>query len=354
MKFLQLLFTFSIITQNLFILKAQEAGKEKYYKLVQILPSTNFSLNKLLTVGKSSTDIPLTIPKNTVKWVYTLSSDKIEQKTQSNLLVEMSKLFSKGIYSGFVKSLTAPSGVIVCNINIMDGGYLSIGSRSMLTSGIVEVIPNFSNQIITLENPNFNESIKVQIEAVAIVFDKEQYNKDQLDDGIKSLSNALSDISEASKKAKEEKQNKEIADSKSYFELAQLKMEKEDYKSAINIYLELAKSTKYYDYIAYQGLGTAYRYIGEYDKAISAYQKSIKENKDNELYKTRVYSGMGLTYLLNNDENNANKFYAEAISHCKGENALIEKKAMITAIEKARLKNTLIAGSDDIIQLLSK
>lgn len=356
MKLKSILIFLSLFT--MLSLAFSQDKKAKYYSVVPVLTPEIYTLSsqsRTLIGGKNATSIHLNLPTNTEKWYYTFSTFKKEQKgTSSNLLTEVTKLYQNGIYTGIIEALTKPTGVYTCNVEITEGGYKSQGSREMLSSGTVEVIPNTKYQpTLKFINPNAVEAVQLQVEVVAIVFDKDKYTSDQLSQSFKNLDSAISDYSEASRKSREEKQRKERDEMKSYLDLGYLKIEKEDYDAAINIFLELAKKGKYYDYIAYQGLGIAYRRKGEYDLAIKSYQKSLKENDDNEAYKARSYGGMGLTYLLKGDEVNANKSYAEALAHATGEKGIEEKKLMVTAIEKAKEKNQNLKGSEDIVQLLS-
>ncbi len=348
-------FIFVFLIQTLVFSQDEKA---KYYSVKPVLTPQVFTLNsysRTLIGGKNTTSFPLDLPPNTEKWYYTFSTFKKDQQgAPSNLLTEISKLYQNGIYSGIIAVLTKPTGVYTCNIEITEGGYKSQGSRDMLTSGTVEVIPRTNYRpYIKLENPNGMEAVQLQIEVVAIVFEKDKYDSDQLSQSLNNLSSAISDLSEASKKSREEKQSKEKTELDNYLKLAHLKMEKEEYDAAIQIYHDLEKNTKYFDYIAYQGIGTAQRRKGEYDLAIKAYQKSLKDNDDDERYKARTYGGLGLTYLLKGDDLNANKSYVQAKNHLKRLTDNKERDLMVSAIENAKSKNVDLKGTEDILQLLN-
>lgn len=355
-----------------------------YYKAIQIVQPQTYTLNskgRAYVGGQNQTSIDFELPNYTEKWIYKFVSLGTETKESNTTLITELSSTLLGNYSDLLSGLSKPTGVYVCNIDLYeDGNYRNNGSRQMLSSGIVEVIPKTISvvggatiletghfpQKITFTNPNTTESIKIQIEIVAIIRDvaKETAERNARQQALndaknKQISENLQDIAEAIKEADEqakiEKVNnikKEQDELHGAYSLALKKCETKDFTNAILIAEEAIKDSKHNDYVFYYLLGKIYYDKKDYVNSIKHYQKSIKSNRrDDKRFIAYCYGGIGLIHLVQGNSKEANKSYLSSLKFAESTET---KKYIAKTIKVTAAEHGTLLGADDIIELLLK
>jgi len=155
-----------------------------------------------------------------------------------------------------------------------------MGSRSMISSGVVEVRarPN-ALYLMEIENPSMMEPIQFQIEVVAIVKDvqaQEDFDRQQFNNKLNQSLSVITESLEQNKAAKREKQWKEAM---AFTKLGNNKMDKGDYDGAISIYKKLVNKKNVFKYYGLNGIANAFTMKKNYEQSLDYHNKTLKAIK---------------------------------------------------------------------------
>lgn len=168
--------------------------KRTKYVLKEVQPIEkhfiNSGSNATFKNGKSRVLIPVALPKNTVRWYYTVyasrNQDEVEKTSREfNLLGQLAKLFdASGVLKFGIDQLTQPPGSDYCDIYLLDGQnatpfeqkiayqYYREGTRENVKSGLTEITSSqflSGDWYIGLKNPDSYYGITAAIQIVAVV-----------------------------------------------------------------------------------------------------------------------------------------------------------------------------------------
>ncbi len=165
----------------------------KEYKPVTIVKAQKNYINSgshaTFKGGKSRITIPINLPKNTVKWYYTVTASRKPENIESvsstiDMAGELAKLInvSGGLLSFGIEQMTKPPGSDYCDVYLLDFAnsqlfeakeayrYLPQGSRENIESGVVEIDCCLNDTYyIGIKNPDTYNGINTLIEVVAII-----------------------------------------------------------------------------------------------------------------------------------------------------------------------------------------
>lgn len=366
------------------VLLSESQILKKERKLVQVISPETFYLNggtRATFGGKSRTRLKIDLPKNTIEWYYSFSTNKSQNsKSSLDLLVQLTRIYDpSGLTAIATNKLISPTGANVCDIYLMNrknadafmkkidnlGGtynYYLTGSRENFRNGIVQIKDNLSNDLfLGFKNPSLSEGISVTVEVVAIIEEitivettwnyenKEQvkqeilnvYNKQNVELSVaKQLANCITDKLFIEKTFKEysEFTNEHKA---SYFSLLQNDCAKS---------LGLIKSESEEKGFTYGNLGWKSYTNGDIDKAIEWSLKALNHDKTLGFVKLNL----GLFYMIKGDENLSVEYYVNGISDTKKQINNVKESidAGLSDINEAQKKYPNINGFQIIKSLL--
>lgn len=169
-------------------------GTPGYCELKEVLKETTLTAHSVNYNGDANnrTFVPIKLPKNTVSFVYSVSSNYADNTSPTlRLLADLVERYdpTHGLLADIVNSLDDPVGTADCsiylikddvNFNIFKGKtstfqYSPDGTRIGIKSGIVEVeldepLPENYQWYLGIENPDSKNDIYVTIEVCALVF----------------------------------------------------------------------------------------------------------------------------------------------------------------------------------------
>ncbi len=174
-------FIFILLLSNLTVF----AQSNEEYEVVSMIENQKFYLNSQSRLGGTTkTYLSISLPANTVSWIYMLTTVKASTPPALNLMPQVARLIDKtGLTASLVSSLTYPSGESTINAYVipqnqfskfMNGNefsYYPPASRRAFNSGPVKVDHPFNSGqfYIGLENPAAISGVTVFIDVVAIV-----------------------------------------------------------------------------------------------------------------------------------------------------------------------------------------
>lgn len=314
------------------------------YEVVSVAESQKFYLNSQTRLGGTTRSyLSVSLPANTVSWIYMLTTVKASTPPALNLLPQVVRLIDKtGITGSLISSLTYPSGESTVNAYVIspnqysgfiDGNKFSFypsASRIAFNSGAVKVDQPYNNgqYYIGLENPAAVSGVTVVIEVVAIVKKSKPALLTVLETIQKVVDKPSREVSENVTYASADNQslaaNADVP--KRDEELAKKKSQ------AINI-----GSLGWYAYER----GDLNTCIEQSKKSISIYPFFFAE------------ANLALCYLIQGNDTLAMEQYIEALNVLSKETNQKENlKGSIKDIEEAKNKRKLNAIADDILKLL--
>jgi hypothetical protein len=358
----------SILFFSVFLSASQTLKKER--KLVQVVSPQTYYLNggtRATFGGKSRTMLKIDLPKNTIEWYYSFSTNKGQNsKIPLNLFGELTRIYDpSGLTAIATNKLISPTGANVCDVYLMNrknadafmakvdnlGGsynYYLTGSRENFRNGVVQIKDNLINDLfLGFKNPSLSEGISVTVEVVAIIEEvtieettwnyenKEQvkqeilnvYNKQNVELSVAvELANCITD------KLKIEKTFKEYSEFTNEQKATHFTLLQNDCAKSLG----LIKNESEEKGVTYGNLGWKSYTNGDIDKAIEWSLKAL--NYDNSL--GFVKFNLGLFYMIKGDENLSVDYYVNGISDTKK--------------QIKNVKQSIDAGMSDINEALKK
>ena len=162
--------------------------------LKEVLKETTLTAHSVNYNGDANnrTFVPIKLPKNTVSFVYSVSSNYADNTSPTlRLLADLVERYdpTHGLLADIVNSLDDPVGTADCSIYLIKDNenldkfndknfnfqYFPEGTRKGIKSGIVEVeldepLPENVQWYLGIENPDSKNDIYVTIEVCALVF----------------------------------------------------------------------------------------------------------------------------------------------------------------------------------------
>ena len=158
------------------------------FKTVQVLTPQSFLLNSTTKLGgKTRIVLPVSLPLNTLKWYYSVTTSKNTNSNQPiNLLSQLLRFEDPtGTLTDVVSSLSVPQGYANCDVFLLAGdncsnfldkwtksfNYSMPYSRMNYVSGVVEVpaIPSGYSACLGFRNNSNLYGVYVTVDIVAIV-----------------------------------------------------------------------------------------------------------------------------------------------------------------------------------------
>lgn len=179
-----------------YTVRQEEYVKSEAYKVKEIAKNQHFYVNSgsnaMFKGGKSRVSLAFNLPKNTVKWYYSVSSFRdnnlVERtKEQVNLVSDLSKLVDSSGGLGFaIDQLANPPGADYCDVYLLDYTNMSIflnknafkhfpiGTRENIIAANVEIGSKFLQQMyLGIKNPDSMHGINILVSIAAIVLEQE-------------------------------------------------------------------------------------------------------------------------------------------------------------------------------------
>lgn len=169
-------------------------GTPGYCELKEVLKETTLTAHSVNYNGDANnrTFVPIKLPKNTVSFVYSVSSNYADNTSPTlRLLADLVERYdpTHGLLADIVNSLDDPVGTADCSIYLIKDNenldkfndknfnfqYFPEGTRKGIKSGIVEVeldepLPENYQWYLGIENPDSKNDIYVTIEVCALVY----------------------------------------------------------------------------------------------------------------------------------------------------------------------------------------
>ncbi|SNR16216.1 hypothetical protein [Tenacibaculum jejuense] len=185
-----------VVADTTYTTRRETYIKKEKYIVKKIHENQHFYVNSgsnaFFKGGKSRIALPLYLPKNTVKWYYTVvafrDKAKVEtMKQQIHLTSELTKLIDTSGGLGFlVNQLTLPPGRDYCGVYLINHNnlnnffnkktysYYPSGTRENIVAANVEVPNTFSEQMyLAILNPSRTYGVNVLLSVSAIVLERE-------------------------------------------------------------------------------------------------------------------------------------------------------------------------------------
>ncbi len=362
---------------------------QKVRKVVQVMPQQSFYLNGGLRAtfgGKSRTYYKIDLPKNTIEWYYTFTTQEgnVTNSAALNLVPQLTRLFDpSGATALAASAIIAPTGSNSCDIYLMDrqnadafvakvdntgGGftYTISGSRENFRNGTIQIRDVVKGSyFLGFKNPSTSTGISVAFEVAAvveeIVVNNNEWSNDtkgrlystfyqnlknqNIDDEIaKDLANCLMEKISSQKTPAE--YDKMIQGERDMFVSNLYSSCSERYKEQRTLEQEKA--------ITYGNLGWKHFENGDLDKCIEYSKKALII--DNTL--GSVKANLGLCYLIKGDEGTATDYYIEAIGDIRKIKLKAQVKyylnAVIDDINNAQKKYLNLNGASSIKSLFEE
>ncbi|NRD24102.1 hypothetical protein HNV10_12650 [Winogradskyella litoriviva] len=184
------------LTDTTYTVRQEQFVIRESFKVKDIHTNQHFFVNSgsnaMFKGGKSRVSLAFNLPKNTVKWYYSVSSFRdnslVEStKSQIDLVSDLSKLVDSTGSLGFaIDQLANPPGADYCDVYLLDQTnmaaflkkaafrHFSIGTRENIIGANVEVGSKFNEQMyLGIKNPDSMHGINVLISVAAIVLEQE-------------------------------------------------------------------------------------------------------------------------------------------------------------------------------------
>lgn len=281
-----------------------------------ILPSQEVYINSATKIGgKTRVYFPITLPKNTIRWFYVITTTKGAGEGEAlNILGQLAATTLSGgtslAVSAGTKMLSVPSGSGgVVDSYLLNRQNLDVftsksdnwgtslyydveGTRKNFKSGLVMItLPREGNNYIGIKNPSSSVGVNVKIQAIAIIKENAEWERDIAGKG--SFKDALNDLLQSVLDATYPQYNKNLLNEIKDCSLNKIIKE----QAPVNFTLMNASEKSAYIY-------------NKSEECVSEFKQSA-ENKD--VNKSKIYGDLGLSYLEKNDLEKAYNNFIKAL-----------------------------------------